>query len=133
MSTNATNFPVREPKLFCLSWSIYLDHRPIEGTRMCPCLNWDLNSAPHLIMEKYLWPTVQKDVINYVKTCNGCQNARSIPTNRSTVRLPGGLLFDVLGPFHVTSSGNCFMLVALRILTVWLIVMRTAESKVHGF
>ena len=50
--------------------------------------HWDLNTTRQFVTERYWWPTVYKDVTDYVKSCNGCQKSRPIPKYKTTLRLP---------------------------------------------
>ena len=143
MKANAKNFLVWELKLFC---------RIIHGLRVVVRIPdrekvlkgfhedigyWDLKTTRQFITERYWWPTVYTDVRDYVKSCDGCEIARPIPKNRTTLRLPISSLFDTFsidfaGPFSVTSSGNRFVLVAVEHLTGWPIAIATADSTARA-
>ena len=139
MKTNARKFLVWESRLF---------RRTVHGLRVVvptsdrekvlKCFHddishWDLKTTRQFVTERYLWPTVYRDVRDYVKSSEGCQKARPIPKYRNTLRLPISSLFSVFsiefaGPFPATSSGNRTMLAAVKHLTGWPIAIATADS-----
>ena len=81
----------------------------------------------HAITQRFFWPSMAKDIINYVRSCQSCQMRKSIP------KKPAGLLtfievqnpfekigIDLLGPFPTTTArGNNYIVVAVDYLTKW--------------
>ena len=82
-----------------------------------------------ILQEGYVWPSIQKDVNHWCKSCNQCQAMASRvlkPGIRKTM-----LAFnvfekwgiDAIGPLPVTQRGKCYILIAMDYLSRW------AEAK----
>lgn len=82
-----------------------------------------------VLQEGYVWPSLQKDVYHWCKSCTACQvmGSRILkPELRKTI-----IAFDIfekwgldaIGPLPVTSRGKCYILTAVDYLSRW------AEAK----
>lgn len=97
--------------------------------------HWDAQATMTLVIERFWWPSFQKDAARYVKTCDACQRVRGIATFWMTLSIPQSWLFEVFsidfsGPFPTTVNGNRFIIVCLEHLTDWPIVERAKRSTV---
>ena len=139
MESNAKNFLVWESKLFRPSIHslrvvvLIPDREKVLKGFDNDIGHWDLKTTRQFVTERYRWPTVYKDLTDYVKSCDGCQNARPIRKYKNTLGLPISSLYvvfsiDFAGPFPATSSGNRFVLGAVEHLTGWPIAIGTSNS-----
>lgn len=83
---------------------------------------WDLETTMQFILDRFWWPNCQKEINNYVKSCDSCQRHKPIPKYRTTLHLPISTLFDTIsidfaGPFPSAATGNKFVLVTVENLT----------------
>ncbi|KAJ8352284.1 hypothetical protein SKAU_G00237600 [Synaphobranchus kaupii] len=84
------------------------------------------NKTLHRLRGKFHWPGCRHDVELHVHCCDSC-TAQKGPSQRSRAPLQQHLVgapmervgVDVLGPFHVTDSGNRCILVAMDYFTKW--------------
>ena len=78
-----------------------------------------------ILQEGYVWPSIQKDVHHWCRSCKKCQayGKRVLkPELRKTI-----LAFDIfekwgidaIGPLPVTSRGKCYILTAVDYLLHW--------------
>ena len=82
-----------------------------------------------ILQEGYVWPTMQKDVYHWCKSCKQCQsfgNRVLKPELRKTIMAydvfeKWGI--DAVGPLPITSRGKCYILTAVDYLSRW------AEAK----
>ena len=87
---------------------------------------------------KYFWPKLYSDVQTYVKTCEGCQQAkRYIHQKQALLKpLPVGQVFsrlhiDILGPLPKSSEGFRYILMIVDSFSKWTeaLPLRTMESR----
>ena len=95
--------------------------------------HWDSRSTKRFIADRFWWPSMYKDIFEYVKTCEDCQKMNAIPKYRTALRTPITSLFDVFsidfaGPFNTTPRGNKHLLVCMEHLTGWPIVCPTPTA-----
>ena len=101
-------------------------------------------SLVHKLMRVgYYWPTMQKDVEAYVKTCDKCQRFSNIirqPTKELTpMTAPWPLAqwgLDIMGPFPTTVRQLKFLVVGIDYFTKWVEAETLAtitEKNVRGF
>ena len=95
--------------------------------------HWDLQTTRQFVASRYWWPTIGPDLYDYVKSCEGCQFASSIPKYRTDLSLPITSLFDSFsidfaGPFPASKDGSRFVLVAVEHLTGWPLARATSRS-----
>ena len=86
--------------------------------------HWDAKSTAKLVMKRFWWPDVYKEIGRYVKSCEDCQRMGSLPAYRSALKTPLTTLFDVFsidfaGPLPTSRTGNKYMLVCVEHLTGW--------------
>ncbi|MCO5586391.1 hypothetical protein L7F22_040331 [Adiantum nelumboides] len=82
-----------------------------------------------ILQEGYVWPSIQRDVHHWCKSCKECQSMAS-RVLRSKIR--GTILvydvfekwgIDAIGPLPITARGKCYILTAVDYLSRW------AEAK----
>uniref|UniRef100_A0A2N9G339 Integrase catalytic domain-containing protein n=1 Tax=Fagus sylvatica TaxID=28930 RepID=A0A2N9G339_FAGSY len=80
----------------------------------------------HLLTLGYYWPTMKKDMADFVKTCDTCQVQANLihthPTNLQNMTTPWpfhtwGL--DLIGPIGPASGGHIWILVATEYFSKW--------------
>ena len=117
MKTNAKRFLAWESKLFRRTvhgLGVVVPTPDRENVLKCfhdDIGHWDLKTTRQFVTKRHSWPTVYKDVRDYVKSCDGCQKVRPIPKYKTTLRLPISSLFSGISiafavPFPATSCGN---------------------------
>jgi hypothetical protein len=67
------------------------------------------------IRERFFWPTLYKDVADFIQSCNKCavwaQRRRATPVKALDALYPFELVqADLLGPFDISARGNVFAL-----------------------
>ena len=75
-----------------------------------------------LILAKYYWPTIRKDVESYVKGCNKCQKTKTITTASRTPLHPNEIpqnpweiiSVDIIGPSPESQGKNAILVVVDR-------------------
>ena len=103
-----------------------------------------LRSLVHkLVRARYYWPTMQKDVEAYVKTCDKCQRFNNIirqPTEELTpMTAPWPFAqwgLDIMGPFPTALRQLKFLVVGIDYFTKWVEAKALAtiiEKNVWGF
>ena len=95
--------------------------------------HWDLQTTKQFVASRYWWPRIGPDLYDYVKSCEGCQFASSIPKYRTDLSLPITSLFDsfsidFVGPFPASKDRSLFVLVAIEHLTGWPLARATSRS-----
>ena len=76
------------------------------------------------VLSQYYWPTLGKDIGEYIKTCDTCQRTGK-PTRQETLHpLTVNTAFDrigidVIGPLDITEDGNRYIITATDYLTKW--------------
>ena len=95
--------------------------------------HWDRNSTRTMLTDRFWWPSMYKEVHDYVKTCEDCQKMTRIPRYYSGLRTPMTSLFDVFsidfaGPLPTTPRGNKHLLICVEHLTGWPIVCPTPTA-----
>ena len=96
-----------------------------------------------LIKARYYWPTMQKDVQTYVKTCDKCQrfsNAIRQPSEELTpMTAPWPFAqwgLDIMGPFPTTARQLKFLVVGIDYFTKWVEAEALAtitKKNIQGF
>jgi hypothetical protein len=90
------------------------------------------------IKAHYTWPTIKKDVTNFIKNCHKCQvnkyrRKTKIPMKitSTSVRAFQRLALDIVGPLVSTSNENIYILTMIDDLTKYLIAvpLPNAEAK----
>ena len=84
--------------------------------------HWDSATTRKMIMARYWWPQVGKDVFRYVKTCDTCQRMSKLPPYPTKLTKPITSLFEVFsidfaGPFPETQRSYKHLLVCVEHLT----------------
>ncbi|MCO5594343.1 hypothetical protein L7F22_048373 [Adiantum nelumboides] len=78
-----------------------------------------------ILQEGYVWPSIQRDVHHWCKSCKECQSMAS-RVLRSEIR--GTILaydvfekwgIDAIGPLPITARGKCYILTAVDYLSRW--------------
>ena len=77
-----------------------------------------------LILTKYYWPTIRKDVEAYVKGCDKCQKVKTITSARQTPLQPNEtpqapweiISVDIIGPLPESQGKNAILVVVDRFL-----------------
>jgi hypothetical protein len=70
------------------------------------------------------WPGIQKDAVDYVKSCDACQQQARLGKASDPISIPVARLFerislDYIGPLPITEAGNVYIIVAMEALTRW--------------
>ena len=76
------------------------------------------------IAARYHWPTMRKDVKDYVNACDVCQrnvgNKKPAPLHPIKIGQPFDRIgIDLVGPLPETKQGNKYIIVATEYLTKW--------------
>jgi transposase InsO family protein len=76
------------------------------------------------ILERYYWPTIDKDVRAYISSCDACQRRGKPQVNEPLHPIKVGQPFsrigiDVVGPLNETKRGNRYIITATDYLTKW--------------
>jgi transposase InsO family protein len=80
------------------------------------------------------WPSMHKDVIDYVRSCTACQAHGPSPTPSPPIQLPidhlfGRINIDYIGPLPLTEKGNQYIIVATEALTRWPIARAVRKAN----
>ncbi|XP_043700358.1 uncharacterized protein LOC122651085 [Telopea speciosissima] len=117
---------VSSPLLRCLTpsralYTLAEVHKGICGSHM-----GGRHLAYKVLQLGFYWPNMQKQAIQYVKTCEQCQKFASIPcqpaTELASVLSPIPFAMwgmDVLGNFTPASGGRKYLVVAVDYFTKW--------------
>lgn len=91
------------------------------------------------IKSRFYWPTLEKDVINYVKTCDKCQRKKANNQPKQGMMIPMVIPktpfeivgVDLMGPLPLSSSHNTHILVITDYLTKFVIAcpLRDTSTK----
>uniref|UniRef100_A0A3B4XLD8 Gypsy retrotransposon integrase-like protein 1 n=1 Tax=Seriola lalandi dorsalis TaxID=1841481 RepID=A0A3B4XLD8_SERLL len=79
----------------------------------------------HRIQSKYYWLGIIKDVVDWIKVCETCQNTERNKNLARTVRpikvdTPWDIVgIDIIGPFPETQQGNTHVTVLIDYLSKW--------------
>lgn len=97
---------------------------------------WDVETTKQLILHRVWWPYCQKDIIDYVKSCNGCQRHKPIEKCRTTLHLPISLLFDtfsidVMEPFRRANVRLKCILIAVQHCMGWPTANKRENATAH--
>ncbi len=95
--------------------------------------HWNFQSTLQFVTDRFWWPSVHRDVLMHVRSCQGCQRAQPVTKYRTTLRIPLTELFDVFsldfaGPFPVSSRGSRFILIGVEHLTEWPLAQATSNA-----
>ena len=76
------------------------------------------------ILERYYWPTIDRDVRAYINSCDDCQRRGKPQINEPLHPIKVGQPFsrigiDVVGPLNETKRGNKYIITATDYLTKW--------------
>jgi len=83
-----------------------------------------LKATIQRILERYYWPTIDKDVRKYIGSCDACQRRGKPQVNEPLHPIKVGQPFsrigiDVVGPLNETKRGNKYIITATDYLTKW--------------
>ena len=95
--------------------------------------HWELETTRKFVLVRYWWPGVLKDLADYVRGCDGCQKATTLPKYKTTLHFPITSLFgtfsvDFAWPLPRSDSAKRYVLVAVEHLSGWPIAKPTATS-----
>ena len=81
-----------------------------------------IENTYHKISRKYYWPQMWKDIEQYIKSCNICQQKERMIKNNKMTPITVGAPFekigiDLVGPLAVTTNGNHYIVVAIDYMT----------------
>ena len=78
------------------------------------------------LQDKYHWPGMHSDIVDYIKSCDRCQRAKRDyhPYNPPLVPMPKARRFerwhiDILGPLYKTQEGYEYILLCVDACTRW--------------
>ena len=76
------------------------------------------------ILERYYWPTIDKDVRAYISSCDACQRRGKPQVNEPLHPIKVGQPFsrigiDVVGLLNETKKGNRYIITATNYLMKW--------------
>jgi len=82
------------------------------------------NTVYQHISKRYVWETMRKDVMEYVKTCRECQMRGGPKKTPGISLIRANDIFerwgiDIVGPLPVTERGNKYIVVAMDYFTRW--------------
>ncbi|MCP3663190.1 MAG: DDE-type integrase/transposase/recombinase [Gammaproteobacteria bacterium] len=100
------------------------------------CGHSDVDKTFGRISLRFFWETMRRDIIDFIAVCLNCRTRKgphSIP-KEPLVPLPAVGAFDrvsvdVLGPLHLTLSGNKYIVCFTDALTKWPEVFATPETS----
>ena len=111
--------------------------------RICENHSGSRSLVHKLVRTGYYWPTMQKDVETYIKTCDKCQRFSNIirqPTEKLTsMTTPWPFAqwgLDIIGPFPTTIRQLKFLIVGIDYFTKWVEAEALAtitEKNIRGF
>ena len=90
------------------------------------------------ILDRFYWPGVKRDVIQYCQACSECQRTAPRPSGRNPlitmpiIEVPfDRLALDIVGPLPKTSRGHRYILVMVDYATRYpeALPLRTATAK----
>lgn len=97
-----------------------------------------INKTYHRIRQNYHWPTMKKDIQEYIRNCKDCQIKKLTRVKTKQPMMitdtPGvafdKVSMDVVGPLPITSRNNSYILTIQDLLTKYSIAtpMETADS-----
>lgn len=95
--------------------------------------HWDAITTRVFVRDRFWWPGVYRDILDYVRGCDGCQHAQRLPTYHKNLRAPVTGLFetfsiDFAGPPIASRGGKRFVIIAVEHLTGWPIAWATESS-----
>ena len=86
--------------------------------------HFGINATYEKVKERYYWKNMKKDIEEYIKTCNQCQQ-RGKPRGKNElhsikVKEPFYQIgIDFVGPLPKTPTGNKYIIVAIDYFTKW--------------
>ncbi|GAU43651.1 hypothetical protein TSUD_24200 [Trifolium subterraneum] len=94
-------------------------------------------TAAKVLQSGFFWPTLFKDCVNYVKSCDKCQRTGTM-TKRDEMHLQGMLEVepfdcsgvDFMGPFP-SSKPNLYILVCVDYVTKWVEAIAIPKNDAH--
>ena len=86
--------------------------------------HFGVNKTVNKVWQKYYWPGLYQDVVNYIEQCGGCRMHKGKALKATLQSIPctapwQDLTCDILGPFHMTLSGNKYILSFVDRFTSW--------------
>lgn len=89
------------------------------------------------IRERYWWPNLYRDVVDWTKTCKTCESMRRVendsgllePTFKENLNGRKRWAMDVAGPFEESERGNKYILVAVDYDDGWPEVFEIKDQK----
>jgi hypothetical protein len=89
------------------------------------------------IRERYWWPNLYRDVVDWTKTCKTCESMRRVendsgllePTFKENLNGRKRWAMDLAGPFDETERGNRYILVAVDYDDGWPEIFEIKDTK----
>lgn len=86
--------------------------------------HFGIKTTVQRILERYYWPTLGRDVRQYIQTCDACQRRGKPQLNELLSPIKVGQPFskvgiDIVGPLNETKGGNKYIVTATDYLTKW--------------
>ena len=89
-----------------------------------------VKNSVSLVRDRYVWPSMAKDIKSWCKTCERCQQSK---TTRHTKSIPGRFReatsrfqmvhMDIVGPLPPASDGSCYVLTMIDRSSRWMEVV----------
>jgi putative transposase len=87
------------------------------------------------IMNRYYWPSMRKDIIEYVQSCTECQAKKKLLLPPAGMMIPitkkrpfDTIGIDFLGRFKLSKSGNTYIIAATDYFTKWVVCKAIAAA-----
>ncbi len=86
------------------------------------------------LSERYYWPSMAKDVNQYIAACYQCQMKKPMQRINELHPIPPSRLFnrwgvDVVGPLPITLKGNQYIIVVVEYLFKWQKAKAVSEAN----
>eukprot|EP00111_Clytia_hemisphaerica_P016400 TCONS_00048555-protein len=86
--------------------------------------HFGISKTVNKVWQTYFWPGLYQDVVCYIEKCEGCRQHKGRSLKASLQSIPctrpwADLTVDILGPFHMTLSGNKYILTFVDRFTAW--------------
>ena len=96
---------------------------PLSGSHL------GISKTTDKIAQRFVWPHMRKDIIDYVHSCNDCQHKKKPLLPKAGLMIPIQTTYpfelvgvDFLGRFKTSQKGNTYIIVATDYFTKWAIV-----------
>jgi Integrase zinc binding domain/Integrase core domain len=96
--------------------------------------HYNAHSTYIALKGKYYWPTMCKDINEYVKSCDVCQRSQKPQRHEALNPIPVGNIFekwgmDIIGPLNETEQGNKYIFTATEYLSKWAVAHPMTDIK----